>query len=446
MDMQEVQIFVDLFALGFFVVVICLMVFFCKWFHLFMKRRRFFYELEIGSLCKRRQVKGHEEEEHEKKNDNEEKAWWHQAKIYHLLIDRFNGGWTTPPESKDRFVGGTLKGVTEKLDYISGLGFNSIMLSPFFKSKAYHGYHTLAYDEIDCHFGSWSDLYELIDAAHKKKLKVICDFVPNHCHEENPIFKESLSPLKRKTRKWFYYKGIVSSDYISFLHYNHLPKFNLHNEETAEYLINVAEMLIYCGVDGIRIDHVIGLPFDFLKNLQNRIKAINPEVFVFGEATAFSIKEFSQIEFISERHRELAEKGELSRDELQKQYIGVIDGVLDFEYRRFLISEIEKGHRFMGNLELIRKLQRHFAEYPRNFSPVLFLDNHDLDRFMYFCNGDKTLLDEAVEFTRSLPYPFTYYYGTEQYMTNDPSIINAEPYADLRVRLPMDWSNQSRRL
>lgn len=373
---------------------------------------------------------------------NAPKKWWRQTAIYHLMIDRFNGNWVNLPQSEDKFIGGHIKGISEKLDYIKNLGFDAIMISPFFESMAYHGYHTVSYKKVDPHFGSWKDFYELVNQAHDKGMKVICDFVPNHCHECNPLFKRAKNPLNRRMRKWFYFKGLVSPNYVSFLHYDHLPKFNLHNEETAEYLINVAETLVKSGIDGIRIDHVIGLPFEFLRNLQCRIKAINPEVFVFGEATAFSIREFSQIEFLSERHRELAEKGELSRDELQKQYIGIIDGVLDFEYRRILISEVKKGHRFMGNPDLTRMLQSHFAEYPKDFTLVLFLDNHDLDRFMHFCHGDRTLLDEAVEFTRSLPHPFTYYYGTEQYMTNDPSIINAEPYADLRVRLPMDWNYQ----
>lgn len=424
-----------LLDVGIFVISICLVTSFVVWFYYYIKRKHYYFKLEKKVFQINESVCSHVLKQVESPN-----KWWQRSAIYHIMIDRFNGNWNDLPENKDCFLGGTLKGVIEKLDYIKGLGFNAILLTPFFESKAYHGYHTLSFETVDPHFGTWSDFYDLVNKAHSMGIKIICDYVPNHCHEENHIFKESLSPLNRKNRKWFYYKGIVSSDYVSFLHYDHLPKFNLHNEETAEYLINVAEMLVYCGVDGIRIDHVIGLPFEFLGNLQKRIKAINSEVFVFGEATAFSIKEFSQIEFISERHRELAEKDELSRDELQKQYIGVIDGVLDFEYRKILLSEIEKGHRFMGNLELIKKLQRHFVEYPKDFALVLFLDNHDLDRFMHFCHGDKTLLDEAVEFTRSLPYPFTYYYGTEQYMTNNPSIINAEPYADLRVRLPMNWN------
>ena len=56
--------------------------------------------------------------------------WFDNIRIYHLLIDRFNGGWQTPPASKNLFCGGNLQGVIDKLDYIKDLGFTAIMLSP----------------------------------------------------------------------------------------------------------------------------------------------------------------------------------------------------------------------------------------------------------------------------------------------------------------------------
>ena len=44
--------------------------------------------------------------------------WFDNIRIYHLLIDRFNGGWQTPPKSENVFCGGNLQGVINKLDYI----------------------------------------------------------------------------------------------------------------------------------------------------------------------------------------------------------------------------------------------------------------------------------------------------------------------------------------
>ena len=56
--------------------------------------------------------------------------WFDKARIYHIMVDRFNGGWQMPPPSGNDFCGGTLQGVIEKLDYIKYLGFNTIMLTP----------------------------------------------------------------------------------------------------------------------------------------------------------------------------------------------------------------------------------------------------------------------------------------------------------------------------
>ena len=110
------------------------------------------------------------------------KDWFDNIRIYHLLIDRFNGGWQTPPKSENGrldltnvFCGGNLQGVIEKLDYIRGLGFNAVMLSPIFASANYHGYHTLNFDEVDPHIGTWEDYQQLLDTAHGKGMKIICD-------------------------------------------------------------------------------------------------------------------------------------------------------------------------------------------------------------------------------------------------------------------------------
>jgi glycosidase len=131
-----------------------------------------------------------------------------------------------------------------------------------------------------------------------------------------------------------------------------------------------------------------------------------------------------------------------SQDDLQADYVSTIDGVLDFAYRDILLDEVHAGRGIKGNETLQRKVEAHFAKYPADFKLVLFFDNHDTDRFLFDCHDDATILHEAIEFTKSLQRPFSFLYGTEQLMTNNPSIFNAEPYADLRVRNCMDWTKK----
>ena len=353
--------------------------------------------------------------------------WFNNIRIYHLLIDRFNGGWQKPPTSENGrmdltnvFCGGNLEGVLDKLDYIKSLGFTAIMLSPIFRSANYHGYHTLNFEDVDPHFGTWEDYQQLLDQAHEKGLKIICDFVPNHCWYKAPVFEESLLKNGGKHRDWFFYPKEDSDEFVAFLGFGDLPKFNLTNPEVARFMIEKAERLARMGVDAFRIDHALGQPFSFL----SRFLA-------------------SQLYFKTEKRLNefLAQEAEpFSQDDLQADYVGTLDGVLDFAYRDILLEEVHAGRGIKGNQTLRSKIADHFAKYPEDFKLVLFLDNHDTDRFMFDCHDDVNLLQEAIDLTTELPRPFSFLYGTEQLMTNNPTIFNAEPYADLRVRNCMDWS------
>jgi alpha-amylase len=89
----------------------------------------------------------------------------------------------------DDFYGGTIKGVTQNLDYIAGLGCTAIWLSPVFENNpgAYHGYNINNYLNVDPHFGTTQDLVDLVEAAHNYRkdgkpfpIRIILDVVINH--------------------------------------------------------------------------------------------------------------------------------------------------------------------------------------------------------------------------------------------------------------------------
>ena len=372
-------------------------------------------------------------------------SWFDDIRIYHLLIDRFNGGWQVPPKSENVFCGGNLRGVIEKLDYIKNLGFNAIMLSPIFKSANYHGYHTLNFDEVDPHFGSWDDYQLLLDTAHAKGLRIICDFVPNHCWYQAPLFEASLLKNGGKHRDWFFFKSDNSDEFVSFLGFGDLTKFNLTNPEVASFMIDKAERLVRMGVDAFRIDHALGQPHAFLQQFRQSMQSIRSDIVVFGEVWAFGIgpQLASQLYFKTEARLNefLAQDTKpFSQDDLQADYVETLDGVLDFAYRDIILEEIRAGRGIKGNATLKQKVADHFAKYPDGFKLVLFLDNHDTDRILFDCHDDEALMQEAIDFTGELSRPFSFLYGTEQLMTIKSTIFNAEPYADLRVRNCMDWS------
>lgn len=394
------------------------------------------------------------------------KSWIEKAVIYQLMVDRFSGGRQDTSFSLNDFCGGTIRGIIDRLDYIKALGCNAIMLSPVFKTEAYHGYHTLDYDEIDPHFGDWDGLKMLIEKAHAMGMNVLLDFVPNHCSYWNPVFQAALLSNGGKNRSWFFFQSDDSDDFTSFMNFPGLPKFNLETQAAAEFMVLKAERLARLSIDGLRIDHAVGLPFSFLNLLRARLKVINPNLVLIGEAWAENVSEevadqlylkkggrCSQKTTFSNMLMEISatvlgkdvqkDSGKtvaITQEEVQCNYIGILDGVFDFNLLNIILKEVRNGHRIKGNLELRDKVARHFKCYPHDFKLVLFLDNHDTNRFLYECGGDVTLLEETIDFLKELNRPFVVYYGTEQLMTHERNVLNTdEPYADLQVRQCMDW-------
>ncbi|MEU6930111.1 pullulanase-type alpha-1,6-glucosidase [Streptomyces sp. NPDC046374] len=129
-----------------------------------------------------------------------------REQFYFVLPDRFangdpsndRGGLTGSrertgfdPTDKGFYQGGDLKGLTQRLDYIRGLGTTAIWMAPIFKNRpvqgtgkdasaGYHGYWITDFTQVDPHFGTNEDLKRLIAAAHAKGMKVFFDVITNH--------------------------------------------------------------------------------------------------------------------------------------------------------------------------------------------------------------------------------------------------------------------------
>lgn len=136
-------------------------------------------------------------------SQNENPFVWDAANIYFLLIDRFNNadpsndvnfGRTEETGKLRGFEGGDIKGVTKKVNegYFNELGINAIWMTPVVEqihgatnegtgnTYGYHGYWTKDWTAIDPNFGTREDLQELVDAAHRKGIRILLDAVINH--------------------------------------------------------------------------------------------------------------------------------------------------------------------------------------------------------------------------------------------------------------------------
>jgi alpha-amylase len=143
--------------------------------------------------------------------------YWNNATIYFLLTDRFHNADPANDNSLGRrpdgapfryFMGGDIKGVTEKIEtgYFTDLGVNALWLTPFFEqikgsvdegtgmSYGYHGYWTRDWTAVDPNYGTREDLARMVEAAHEKGIRVVMDVIVNHTGpvtEKDPQWPDS---------------------------------------------------------------------------------------------------------------------------------------------------------------------------------------------------------------------------------------------------------------
>lgn len=352
-----------------------------------------------------------------------------QQIVYQIMIDRFandfkslkNDDNVIPPP----FQGGNIKGIINRLDYIVDLGANSVLLSPFFKSNAYHGYHcTTARNEIEPHFGNEKDIQSFVELIKERKMTCGADFVPNHCHITNPIYVEHYDWFEFPNKEYKFYANIKD-----------LPVLNLNHPEAREYMIKQALQLCEWGFNYIRIDHATGPSYSFLHELRMQVKRKYKNVRLIGEV----VGEMDFKPLVCKRYTDNLKDKWSEQEARQYEYVGILDGILDYEYYDIIKDALLHDMPFKNNKGLKRRVEKHFSRYPKDFELWLFLDNHDVDRILYYCkNIDK--VKDVLDFTYSWKRPVVIYYGTEQGMSNKTA-IHQEAYDDESVRQCMDWNN-----
>lgn len=185
---------------------------------------------------------------------------------------------------------GDLLGILNRLDYLQDLGVGAIWLSPINKSPmADFGYDVSDYLDINPIFGTLADLDKLLAEVHKRGMKLLMDFVPNHTSSEHPWFVESSSSKTNPKRDWYIWaKGRENrppnnwlsvfggsgwefdertEEYYFHSFIKNQPDLNYRNPEVRAAMKNVLKFWLGRGVDGFRVDAVYHLFKD--EKLQN---------------------------------------------------------------------------------------------------------------------------------------------------------------------------------
>lgn len=221
---------------------------------------------------------------------------WRGRTIYQIMTDRFaisaDQEATIKPCQPDIGIhcGGSWKGIREHLDYIQGMDFDAIWISPIVAQmpnwtgdgEAYGGYWQQDLYKLNEAFGSEEDLVDLIDDVHKRGMLLMLDIVVNHMVGPASQDEQFDFSMMRPFNDAKYYHSYCPSGYSDndldnlqncWLGSLEAPLCDLKTEspEVQEMLGQWIENQVWkYGIDGLRIDAAINVPSPFFTGFMEK--------------------------------------------------------------------------------------------------------------------------------------------------------------------------------
>ena len=337
---------------------------------------------------------------------------WRDGVMYFAMVDRFynsdgNGSRPDDDGSLDNprfgYGGGDLKGVTDKLSYLSQLGVTVLWLSAPNKNGAlgYHGYWPAPVNtnysnmdqpdprpQVDTHFGTEQDLRDLISTAHNSDsanssgIKVIFDYILNHVHDSSELY--------RNNQHWFYLENgyvrtcdngtpdvfwddLWEDDYYGTrCGFNgFLPPFNFDdNNDALNWSINDAVWWAKeYNIDGYRLDAIKHVPLKWLTGLRSQLN------------NTFSSPSGGRFFLVGETYDH--------NREILKKYVDPntkLDGQFDFPFQANLCDAVIKRSKSMS--DFVTWLDENDGYYGSNSIMTNWIGNHDIPRIIHNATGE----------------------------------------------------------
>ena len=289
------------------------------------------------------------------------------------------------------YLGGDFKGVLDNADYIRGMGFTGVWITPIVdnpdaafaggdeitwgsiltdRGKAgYHGYWGVNFWRVDEHLPSADlDFATFTANMRDKGLKTVLDIVGNHGtpafgpmdqpefgklfdadgslladHQNLP--HEQLDPTNNPMHRW----------YLPSVELAQLSNFDDRNPALMEYMVGAYSQWIDQGAAAFRIDTIKYMSHDFWRTFADRIRDKHPGFYMFGEAFDYEAAAIAPFTW--------KENGSIS--------------VLDFPMKQAMDAVFAKGEGFEA-LEKVLYLQH--SPYANPYDLTTFYDNHDMAR------------------------------------------------------------------
>jgi len=348
--------------------------------------------------------------------------------MYLIMPDRFSNGDPSNdrvPGMKDQSLrrdtvfnrhGGDLKGVQNKLDYLSDLGVTAIWLNPVWENdmpdRTEHGYAFTNHYKVDPRIGGNEAYRQLTDACHTKGIKMIQDAVYNHVGLEHFLFRDM--PDSSWFHRWPEFTQTSFKDQVLFDPYaatadkkimsdgwfvRSMPDWDQSNPFVANFLIQHAIWSMEeFGIDGFRIDTYAYNDLAFMNRCNQALYDEYPKISIFGETWVHGV--INQSYFCE--------------NNLNIPYKSNLQATTDFQTLFYGIQPA--CNEKFGWTEGVNKLYTTLAQdvlYKNPMRQVIFLDNHDINRFYSVVNEDTAKYKMALAWlltSRGIPQM---YYGNE---------------------------------
>jgi pullulanase len=377
---------------------------------------------------------------------------WDEARIYFMLTDRFNDGDASnngvgyDPTHDEAYHGGDFQGIINKLDYLDGLGINTIWISPIVdnidfnkgvdfttteglaaKQYGYHGYWAKDFTSLDEHLGDMETFKELIEKAHDRGMKIMVDVVLNHAGYGMDTIdaswqNEANLPTDEERAAFEGMLRTEMEDPTVRGELDGLPDFKTEDPAVRAKIIEwqtawLEKARTESGetIDFFRVDTVKHVDETTWKAFKNALTAIDPDFKLIGEYWGASVHN---------------DGGYLKS--------GQMDSLLDFDFK-------EKARDFVnGNIDGVESyLQERNARIDNSNMLGQFLSSHDQDGFLSeYVGGDvsKLMVAAALQIT-SKGQPVIYYgeelgnSGKSSWQKNDDAVTQ---FGQNRDSMPWD--------